>query len=191
MYTHREINILLFFAYIFPVDICYTILNMMKNFEIEDSRKEHLKSCSVFDMNLNYKEIIPYYLISNVDKIKKLSKGTSLFLYWDITDGPVTCEENPELAEKTVSKIMLDRALKDKSKRKMFNMIYNHNIYNYNYSNEDIYEIKYKDFRYEYKSINKKEYKKEYKNIKKKMNKNKPPRIEKASMNRSYRNKCR
>jgi hypothetical protein len=130
----------------------------------------------------------------NIGKIQRLSNSGS-----EWASGSVTNEANSELAEKTASQIMLDRAITDRDERKFINYFYDNtynNTYNYNYNiyntyntyNTINYEIKYN----KNKTIDKTYYKREHKNsVRKKMKNNKPPRIEKAFMNRSFRNKCR
>ena len=142
---------------------------------------------------------------SNVGKIRRLSNGTS----GRYREGSVTYEENHELAERTVSQIMLDRAIKDKYELKFYryenyfyfsNRIGKTECINEYFINRDINEtihnnrinIEIKNIKNEYKNINEKNTKKYRKNIMRKiMKNNKPPRIEKAYMNRNFKNKCR
>jgi len=226
MYHQRESGILFFLSLILPVDICYGILSMMKTAEIEDSRQEYMKDYQTItetnerrttSSNESIESAIAYYIgrfyrknnrptiyrniyeseksRSNIGKIRRLSNGTS----GRYREGSVTYEGNNELAEKTVSQIMLDRAIKDKNKYK-----YEYENYYYfsnrigktDFINETIYnnriniEIKYN--KNQYKNINETNTKKYLKNIvRKSMKNNKPPRIEKAYMNRNFKNKCR
>lgn len=219
MYHQRESGILFFLSIILPVDICYGILNMMKTAELEDARQEYMEymdmtihettssNDSVEPFTSLMRQFVRYHLIGensiyrninsteqtrrNIKKIKRLSESGA---GW--SSGSVTNEANSELAEKTASQIMLDRAITDRVEKKYINYFYNntYNIINETYNdiiiinnNRYDYEIKYNE--------NKKDenrYKKEHKNsVRKKMKNNKPPRIEKAFMNRSFRNKCR
>ena len=221
MYHQRESGILFFLSIILPVDICYGILNMMKTAELEDARQEYMEYMDIktitdtgdtssndsFDPVISFmRQFVRSHLIGknaiykninsteqtrrNIGKIQSLS-GTGSG--W--SSGSVTNEANSELAEKTASQIMLDRAITDRDERKYINYIWNNTYINKNETYNDIiinynnyYEIKYK----KNETINKTYNKKEHKNsIRKKMKKNKPPRIEKAFMNRSFRNKCR
>ena len=214
MYHQRESGILFFLSIILPLDICYGILKIMKTAELEDARKEHLQDCRISDMNIPYLEIIANCLINNgpnhplrflrfrysninsteqtrrnIRKILRLSGSGS---GW--SSGSVTNEANSELAEKTASQIMLERAITDRDERKYINYIYDntYNIINETYNdiivNNINYEIKYNKNETIDKSYNKRVHKNR---LRKKMKKNKPPRIEKAFMNKSFRNKCR
>lgn len=229
MYHQRESGILFFLSLILPVDICYGILSMMKTAEIEDSRQEYMKDYQTIAetySNESIESVIADYIIgqfyrknnrpviyrniyeseksrSNIGKIRRLSNGTSGI--YSVMGYSVINEGNSELAEKTVSQIMLDRAIKDKNKYK-YNYDYDYDYENYSYFsnrigktdfiNETIYnnriniEIKYN--KNQYKNINETNTKKYLKNIvRKSMKNNKPPRIEKAYMNRNFKNKCR
>ena len=218
MYHQRESAILFFLSIILPVDICYGILNMMKTAELEDARQEYVEymgnqkitdtgdtssndpiETTILQILLNIRNQcrIPIYRNINSTEqtrrnIKKIQRLSGTGSGW--SSGSVTNEANSELAEKTASQIMLDRAITDRDERKYINYIWNNTYINKNETYNDIiinynnyYEIKYKKNK---KDENK--YKKEYKNsVRKKMKNNKPPRIEKAFMNRSFRNKCR
>lgn len=218
MYHQRESGILFFLSIILPVDICYGILNMMKTAELEDARQEYME---YMDMTIHettslndsiepvisfMRQLVRSHLIGkngiyrninsteqtrrNIGKIKRLSDSGSGWL-----SGSVTNEENYELAEKTASQIMLDRAITDRIEKRYINYFYDNTYINKNEIYNDIiincninYEIKYK----KNETIDKTYYKREHKNsVRKKMKNNKPPRIEKAFMNRSFRNKCR
>ena len=162
MYHQRESGILFFLSFILPVDICYGILNMMKTAELEDSRQEYIKymdNKTITDtddtssndsiettmwrilLNIRNQERIPIYrninsteqTRTNISKIKRLSKGTSGI--FSVMGYSVTDEANSELAEKTVSQIMLDRAITDKFRKNYFNNIYN----NLNYIKNETY----------------------------------------------------
>ena len=242
MYHQRESSILFFLSLILPVDICYGILSMMKTAEIEDSRQEYMKDYQTItgtneggttSSNESIETAIAYYIRrfyrknnrptiyrniyeseksrSNVGKIRCLSNGTS----GRYREGSVTYEGNNELAKRTVSQIMLNRAIKDKYELNCYKYRYENYFYfsnrigktefinefledrNINETiNETIHNnrinIEIKNINNEYKNINETNTKKYLKNIMRKtMKNNKPPRIEKAYMNRNFKNKCR
>lgn len=222
MYHQRESAILFFLSIILPVDICYGILNMMKTAELEDARQEYMEymdnkkitdtgyTSSNDSIETTFLQILlnirnqyrgPIYRNINSTEqtrrnIKKIQRLSGTGSGW--SSGSVTNEANSELAEKTASQIMLDRAITDRDERKYINYFYNNTYNNINETYNDIiiinnnrnnYEIKYKEDENKY---NENKYKKEHKNsVREKMKNNKPPRIEKAFMNRSFRNKCR
>ena len=220
MYHQRVIRILFFLSIILPLDICYGILDMMKTAELEDSRQEYMEYMDIKTitdigdtssndsvetiilqmlLNIRNQNRIPIYRNINSTEqtrknIKKIQRLSGTGSGW--SSGSVTNEANSELAEKTSSQIMLDRAITDRDKRNYINYFYDntYNIINETYN--DIIIINNNSYDYEIKyNENKKDenrYKKEHKNsVRKKMKNNKPPRIEKAFMNRSFRNKCR
>lgn len=217
MYHQRESGILFFLSIILPVDICYGILNMMKTAELEDSRQEYIKymdnkaitetgdirsndsiETTIWRILLNIRNQnrIPIYrninsteqTRKNIGKIQRLSNTGSRW-----SSGSVTNEANSELAEKTASQIMLERAITDRNEIKYINYFYDNTYINKNETYNDYY---YNRYDYEIKYIKNETvntyYKREHKNsVRKKMKNNKPPRIEKAFMNKSFRNKCR
>ena len=220
MYHQRESAILFFLSVILPVDICYGILNMMKTAELEDARQEYMEYMDIktitdtgdtssndsFDPVVSFmrqfvrshfiRENVIYRNINSTEQtrknIKKIQRLSGTGSGW--SSGSVTNEANSELAEKTASQIMLDRAITDRVEKKYINYFYNNTYNNINETYNDIivnninYEIKYN----KNETIDKTYYKREHKNsVKKKMKNNKPPRIEKAFMNKSFRNKCR
>lgn len=217
MYHQRESGILFFLSIILPVDICYGILNMMKTAELEDSRQEYIKymdnkaitetgdirsndsiETTIWRILLNIRNQnrIPIYrninsteqTRKNIGKIQRLSNTGSRW-----SSGSVTNEANSELAEKTASQIMLERAITDRNEIKYINYFYDNTYINKNETYNDYY---YNRYDYEIKYIKNETvntyYKREHKNsVRKNMKNNKPPRIEKAFMNKSFRNKCR
>ena len=207
MYHQRESGILFFLSIILPIDICYGILNMMKTVELEDARQDYMeymdnKTITDTDDTISNDSVESDIMIHHIRQLLRYNFHGSECIYRNInsteqtrknigkiqrlsgtgsgwSSGSVTNEANSELAEKTASQIMLDRAITDRVERKYINYI---NTYNDIIINNINYEIKTSD----------KYYKKEHKNsVKKKMKNNKPPRIEKAFMNKSFRNKCR
>jgi hypothetical protein len=197
---------------------------MMKTAELEDARQEYMEymdqgmavfheATRLYDSNERRIHLLMINIISNVSygvknaiyininsteqtrkNIKKIQRLSGTGSGW--SSGSVTNEANSELAEKTASQIMLDRAITDRDERKYINYFYDNTYNNKNEFYDGIIIINNNHYNYEIKyNENKKDenkYKKEHKNsVRKKMKNNKPPKIEKAFMNKSFRNKCR